>query len=233
MDHKNLGYFKQPQDLTHWQAWWWLFLQEYDIKWGVERGINMGPTDTLSQKDEIDTGDDNREITLLKGGNQYFHIHAIDTALTDKISSSSVSNLIKALAAMNNESGEPWIPQTAKTNWEFIDGALYFQHHLYIPEPAHHDLVKSLHKFPARGHKGFFCTLHCIQKDYWWPGMSTFLQKFISGCANCQVAKTNMQPMVSRLSPLAIETPLPFSFILVDLITGLPILMVFILSWSW
>ena len=30
-DHKNLGYFKQPQNLTCRQAQWWLFLQEYDI----------------------------------------------------------------------------------------------------------------------------------------------------------------------------------------------------------
>ena len=35
-DHKNLGYFKQPQNLTCQQAQWWLFLQEYDITWGVE-----------------------------------------------------------------------------------------------------------------------------------------------------------------------------------------------------
>ena len=31
MDHKNLGYFKQPQNLSHRQARWWLFLQEYNI----------------------------------------------------------------------------------------------------------------------------------------------------------------------------------------------------------
>ena len=30
-DHKNLEYFKQPQNLSRWQARWWLFLQEYDI----------------------------------------------------------------------------------------------------------------------------------------------------------------------------------------------------------
>ena len=65
-------------------------------------------------------------------------------------------------------------------------------------------------------------TLHRMQKDYWWPGMSTFLHKFIAGCADCQAAKVNTHLMVPRLSPLAIESPLPFSSILVDLITGLP-----------
>ena len=42
------------------------------------------------------------------------------------------------------------------------------------------------------------------------------------GCADCQAAKVNTHPMVPGLSPLAIETPLPFSSISVDLITRLP-----------
>ena len=52
--------------------------------------------------------------------------------------------------------------------------------------------------------------------------MSTFLRKFISGCADCQAAKVNTHPMTPGLSPLAVEHPLPFSSILVDLITRLP-----------
>ena len=158
-----------------------LFLQDFDIKWGVEWGINMGPADALSQKDEVITDNDNWEITLLKGNNQYHHICAIDSALTGKIASSSSSDPIvtKALAAMNDETGEPWIPQTTKTDWEFTNRALYFKHQLYIPEPTHHDLVKSLHELLTGGHEGFFCTLHCMQKDYWWPGVSTFLQNHL------------------------------------------------------
>ena len=129
---------------------------------------------------------------------------------------------MKALTAMNNNSGDPWIPCTNKTDWEFTNRALYFKHWLCIPEPACLDLVKSLHESPAGGHEGFFQTLHHMQKDYWWPGMSTFLWKFISGCADCQAAKVNTHPTVPRLSPLAVETPLPFSSISVNLIMRLP-----------
>ena len=122
---------------------------------------------------------------------------------------------------MNHDNGKPWIPWTTAVDWKFIDNSLYFKHRLYIPEPARHDLVQSLHESPARGHEGFFRTLHRMQKDYWWPGMSTFLRKFILGCADCQAAKVNTHPTVPRLSPLAVKSPLPFS-ISVDLITGLP-----------
>ena len=96
MDHKNLGYFKQLQNLTRQQARWWLFLREYNIKWGVERGINMGPADALSRKDEIDMGDDNWEITLLKGDDQYFHIRTkVLRGLCNLISSSAHSSVVQ------------------------------------------------------------------------------------------------------------------------------------------
>ena len=122
----------------------------------------MGPADALSQKDEVETSDDNQEITLLKGKDQYFHIRAIDVALVKKISSSTALDPIvtKALATMNHNGGEPWIPQTTAADWEFINDSLYFKHRLYVPEPARHDLVKSLHNSPAGGHEGFFRTLH-------------------------------------------------------------------------
>ena len=191
---------------------------------GVEQGINMEPTNALSHKDKVDTDDDDWEITLLKGDNWDHRIWALNSVLAQKITLSSPSDPVvtKALTAMNNEKGEPWIPQMAKTDWEFTDGALYFKKHLYIPKPAHYDLVKSLHESLTRRHEGFFCTLHQMQQDYWWPGMSTFLQWFISGCTNCQGTKTNMHLTIPSLSPLAVKSPLPFFSISVDFITGSP-----------
>ena len=90
----------------------------------------MGPADALSRKYEVDTSDDNQEITLLKGKDQYFHTQAINTALTQKIHQSSVTDplVTKALAAMNDETGEPWIPRTAKEDGKFEDRALYSKH---------------------------------------------------------------------------------------------------------
>ena len=110
----------------------------------------MGPANALSQKDEVETCDDNQEITLLKGKDQCFHLQAIDCTLMDKISSSSAMDpiVIKALAAMNDTSGEPWIPHTNKADWEFIDNALYFKHKwsmlLPMAEFAHNSATHSV-----------------------------------------------------------------------------------------
>ena len=185
----------------------------------------MGPVDALSRKDDVDTDNDNREITLLDKADQYFHVNALDAALVTKIAQSSTHDPIisRALEAMNSNQGEPWIPRTSKANWHFEEGKLYFKGRLYIPKSNCHNLIKSLHKSPCRGHEGFYHTLHHVQWDYWWPGMSTFLCKYISGCAICQQAKVNTHPTVPGLTPLSVETPIPFSSISVDLITGLPV----------
>ena len=185
----------------------------------------MGPMDALSRKDDVDTDDDNREITLLGKADQYFHVNALNAALATKIAQSSTHDPIvsRALEAMNSDQGEPWIPCTLKANWHFEEGKLYFKGRLYIPESNRHDLIKSLHESPCGGHEGFYCTLHCVQRDYWWPGMSTFLHKYISGCAMCQQAKVNTHPTVPGLTPLSVQTPIPFSSISVDLITSLPV----------
>ena len=168
--------------------------------------------------------DDNQEITLLGNKDQYFHIRSLDVTLATKIAKSSTMDpiIMKALAAMNDKTREPWIPRTSKKDWQFDDGKLYFKQRLYIPEPDHLALIKSLHESPTGGHKGFFHALHHIQKDYWWPRISIFSQKYILGCTTCQQAKTNTHPTMPGLTPLTMETPLPFSSISIDLIMGLP-----------
>ena len=137
----------------------------------------MGPADALSHKDKVPTDDDNREITMLRNNEQYFHVRALDLALQDEISHPSTTDPIitKILSAMNKEDESSWIPQTTCTDWKFDDRKLYFKGQLYIPENACHELIKTLHELPMGGHEGFFRTLHCLQRDYWWPGMSTFL----------------------------------------------------------
>ena len=72
----------------------------------------MGHADSLSRKDDIETGDDNREITLLKGKDQYFHIQAIDVVLAKKISSLMAEDPIisKALAVTVEEPPIPFSP---------------------------------------------------------------------------------------------------------------------------
>ena len=85
-DHKNLTYFRQPQKLSRRQARWMMFLQDFDLHFLHIPSSAMGPADTLSRLPDPDTSSDNTNVTLLPSD---LFVRAIDTALLDKITSSS------------------------------------------------------------------------------------------------------------------------------------------------
>ena len=101
------------------------------------------------------------------------------------------------------EHAKLWLSCTTKENWKFDNRSLYFKNCLYIPEDSHQQLVQLIHEPPTSGHDRFFYTLYLLQKDYWWPSMSTYLWTFSSSCTACQAAKINTYPTIPGLSPLA------------------------------
>ena len=53
------------------------------------------------------------------------------------------------------------------------------------PEVTHHNLVTATHYSFKGDHNGHLCTIALLSKDYRWPGLSTYIQKYISDCAVC------------------------------------------------
>ena len=218
-DHKNLTYFRQSQKLSRRQAQWMMFLQDFDLHFIHLPGSAMGPADALSCLPGPDTSSDNVDVTVLPDD---LFIHAIDIALIDKISSSSSSDPLVISALQNLSVSSPLFPHSSLSDWRFSDSLLYFKNRLYIPAATCHDLVSSVHPSPAAGHGSFFHTYTLLSRDYWWPGMLSFIHRFIAGCALCQQMKVNTHPTVPALSPLSSTCSHPFQQLSVDLVTGLP-----------
>ena len=65
-DHENLKYFREPHKLNGQQAQWYLKLQDYDFTLKYIPGKTNMKADILSQKDQIDTKEDNKDVQLLK-----------------------------------------------------------------------------------------------------------------------------------------------------------------------
>ena len=103
-NHKNLSYLKDLHKLSHCQARWSLFLQDFDIIWKVTPGTQMGPADPLSRKDHLDTTADNANTPILPDP---MVINALDLTLSRHIQSSSASDpfVLKALVA--SDEGSP------------------------------------------------------------------------------------------------------------------------------
>ena len=206
-DHKNLSYIKDPRKLSRRQAQWSLFLQDFNIIWQVTPGTKMAPADALSRRDSIDTSLDNLDMAICL---EPMVIGALDLALVRHITSSSTSNPLVLRAIESLHAGSPLFPHSSVKDWTYEGGHLYFKGRMYIPPDTCHTLVSSLHSSPTLGHAGRFRTNTFLERDFWWPGLATYVNKFIEGCTVCQQNKVNTYLVFPPLNPIPSSTSLPF-----------------------
>jgi hypothetical protein len=219
-DHKNLSYIKDPRKLSRRQAQWALFLQDFDIIWKVLPGTKMAPANALSQRDYVDMSLDNADTSIVPSP---AIINALDLSLVHHIKSSSASDPLVLQAIQNLSEETPLFPRSALADWTFENDTLYYKHRLYVSPPARSALLHSIHSSPLTGHLERFRTKAIIERDFWWPGLSTFVTNFVMGCAVCQQNKVHTHPVTPPLNPIKSTTSLPFKQLYVDLVTDLPL----------
>lgn len=223
-DHKNLTFYRAPQKLNRRQARWQLFLSEFEFELVHVPGNRMAIPDALSRRPDLcpDEDHNNEEITVLP--DQLF-IKALDTELQEKILHTKSKDLVivEAIEALNKGGTPPM--KTALKDWKEENGLIFYKDRVYVPpdEDLRREMTRRHHDLTMMGHPGRFKTLELIKRDYWWPGMYTFIHKYVEGCATCQQNKVNTHPTVPPLMPIkGPDNTQPFSQLSVDLITDLP-----------
>jgi len=151
-----------------------MFMQDYDLVWDNCSSSQMGPADALSCCNEVDTSLDNTAITLLPTVSDILN-RALDVRLAERIADFTATDPLVQDAQDAMSKHTSLLPRVSFDDWMFMEGSLYFKGHLYVPEPARQDLVCSLHCSLAGGHGRYFRTVHLAQRDYWWPGLTTFI----------------------------------------------------------
>ena len=179
----------------------------------------MAPVDALFRCDHVDTTLDNQEVSICL---EPVIIQALDLALAQKIRSSTKSDPLVLQALESLKMGSPLFPRSFLNDWHMTNGHLYFKGCMYIPPYKQQAITHSIHDSPATGHTGHFHTKALLERDFWWPGLSSFVNAFIAGCAICQQNKVNYHPTHPPLTPIPSSSPLPFKQFSVDLITDLP-----------
>jgi hypothetical protein len=120
------------------------------------------------------------------------------------------------------ENGDRTHPYIALAHCEVVDGVLYFNNKVYVPERARRELLQEIHEQPAIGHAGEGRTLWLIQRYYYWPNMMGYISKYIRNCTTCRRAKPNQEKHQGLLQPLA-PVDRPWRQVTMDFVTGLPL----------
>jgi hypothetical protein len=121
------------QKLNRRQAWWSLFLSQFDVKLVHVPGSQMIQSDVLSRCADYIIGEDtdNKNMTMLP---DTLFVKAIDIKLHDLITENIMGDdLVKdAIRAIKENGTLPM--KSAISDWKFEDSLLFFQDQCYVPQ---------------------------------------------------------------------------------------------------
>src|SRR5882724_436947 len=94
---------------------------------------------------------------------------------------------------------------------------------IYVPDlpSVKLKILRALHDHPLSGHPGVRKTLQHIRRHYYWPRLTSYVQRYVCACSSCRRAKSSHHRPYGPLRFL--PTPLqPWESISMDHIEGLP-----------
>ena len=223
-DHKNLTYFRTAQKLNRRQARWSLLLSQFNLKLVHVPGGQMIQSDALSRRPDLcpEEDNDNSDVTLLP---DEIFVKTIDIETHDLLAAAMMKDetMKDAIQALKTGGTPPL--KSSLTDWKIEDGLLFFKDRCYVPpdQTLRQNIVRKYHDGISMGHPGQFRTIELVRRDYWWPGMTTFINQYVKGCAVCQQMKVNTHPSAPPLMPITSHANRPFALVTTDFITDLPI----------
>src|SRR6266542_1409020 len=81
---------------------------------------------------------------------------------------------------------------------------LFHNGSMYIPDDLElrRRIVSQFHDGPISGHPGISETTTQVQREYYWPGMRSFIRHYINGCGICQQFKYIRRRNTPSLIPI-------------------------------
>ena len=189
----------------------------------------MIQSDTLSRRpDFIPNEDHDNENRILLPENMF--INLIDVDLQDRIANSTNYDFdVKNALEMLLEKG-PNTLQNDLEDWKLKrhngQNVMFYKGKNYIPNDLdlRQDILKMFHDHETAGHPGELETYNSVKTHYWWPGLRTFVKRYVQGCGICQQFKINRNPSHPSYQPIeGSKSTRPFAQCSMDMITDLPL----------
>ena len=104
-----------------------------------------------------------------------------------------------------------------------VDGRLYYRDRLFVPQhhPLQMRLCRLYHDSSLGGHLGNANTYELLQRNYYWPNMQKFVNRYVSHCHTCKRSKGSRFKKQGVLKPLPVPNQ-RWTDISIDFVTGIP-----------
>ena len=143
--------------------------------------------DILSQKEQVDTKEDNKDVQLLKEELWQQRTMAEITIIKRKATAEE-SDILKEIRRNTTREREV-IQALRKKNgltWE-EDRIVYMDGRIYVPNniKTRETILKENHDKADIGYPGQYRIMELIKRTYWWPGLREDIKNYIQGCFKC------------------------------------------------
>ena len=117
-----------------------------------------------------------------------------------------------------------WREALVAGNSDFVvqDDMVFHKGRLFVPSSLRADILHTRHASLIAGHPGRTRTLSFVQRDYSWPGIVTYVRRYVQACDVCARIKTPRHKPYGLLQPLELPTR-PWRSITMDFIVKLPL----------
>jgi len=74
---------------------------------------------------------------------------------------------------------------------------------VYVPKDKklRTKVIRLYHDMPMRGHRGQWKMTELVTRNFWWPGVSKEVKRYVEGYDACQRSKNHTQAPASKLMP--------------------------------
>jgi len=142
--------------------------------------------------------------------------------LLDKVQKYEVRDdeVVKAVEEMKRAG----VKMLRDEEWRQEDGLILKEGKVYVPkdEELRAEVIRLHHDTPVGGHGGQWKMAELVTRNFWWPGVTREVKRYMEGCDVYQRNKNRTQPPAGKLMPNSIPEK-AWSHISADFITKLPL----------
>ena len=147
-------------------------------------------------------------------------MEGVDILEKIKKSEAKDNKVIKAVEEMKKAG----VKMLRDEEWREEDGLMLKEGKVYVPkgEALRVEIIRLHHDTPMGGHGGQWKTAEMVTRNFWWPGVTREVKRYVEGCDACQRNKNHTEQPAGKLMPNSIPDKV-WTHILVDFVMKLPL----------
>ena len=219
----------KAQKLNRRQARWSLYLSRFDFALKHIAGKSMGRADSLSRRVDWAEGveKDNENQVMVK--EEWLEVRAMeqliegpDEGIIKKIKEARDKD--EEVIKVVEEIKKAGVKTIRDEEWQIEEGLVLKEGRVYVPkdEKLRVEIIRLHHDMPIAGHGGQWKTVELVTKNYWWPGITKEVKRYVEVCDQCQRMKNRAEMLAGKLRSNEVPERL-WQHISVDFITKLPV----------